>query len=250
MADQGGERHESASPEPGSPAGGEVARILLVDDVRRLIELMTHYLNRTTCRILTARSGEETLRVCRRERPDLIFLDDTMSAGGGMEVCRSLKADPLLRHVPVVIVANRDRAADCRAAGCDDVLTKPVGKEEFLERVRRYVALRERVEERIPASLRVEVGALSGTDTTFTKDISAHGLFLKTRRSYAPGARLRLAIHLPRGRQPVRLEAVVRRVVVPAPGSHMLAGIGVQFTRMAPEVDRALAEYIAGRRAR
>jgi len=250
MTDPDGSGHQNSREGVAPLVGSDVARILLVDDVRRLVELMTHYLNRTTCRILTAGSGEEALRVCRTERPDLVFLDDTMSAGGGMEVCRSLKSDPLLRHIPVVIVAFRDRAADCRAVGCDDVLTKPVGKEEFLERVRRFVELRERGEERIPASLRVEVLAPSGAYTAYSKDISGHGLFLKTRRPYVPGTRLRLAIHLPRARQPVRLEAVVRRVVEPAAGSHMLAGVGLQFTRLTPEVERALAAYISTRRSR
>jgi uncharacterized protein (TIGR02266 family) len=227
-----------------------VARILLVDDARRLIELLKHYLKRTSCRVLTARSGAEALDSCRRERPDLIFLDETMRDRDGLAVCRELKGDPLLRQIPVVIVASRDRAEACREAGCDDVLPKPVVQAEFLARVRRFVALLERVEDRIPVSLKVEFQALTGSYTAYTKDLSPRGLFLKSPRAFAPGTRLRIAIHLPHRAEPLRLEAVVRRVVEPVPGSHLLPGVGLQFGDAPPEVIQILSEFIAERRSR
>lgn len=232
---------------PAAPAGNEaVARILLVDEVRRFIDLLKNYLKRTTCRVLTARSGGEALAICRQERPDLVFLDAGRPGAGGLEVCRAMKTDPLLRPIPVVIVAGGEREDECRAAGCDGFIAKPVTQEPFLDQVRRFVALLERQEGRIPASLRVEFRAGAGVYTAFTKDLSPHGAFLKSSRPFSAGTRLTLSLYLP-GRPPLSLDAEVRRTIARAPGSHLLPGIGVRFLDVPPETRRALEDFLADR---
>src|SRR5882672_3147866 len=80
----------------GAVSDERIVRILLVDDVLPFIELQKNYLKRTTCRILTARTGSQAIRVCRLDRPDLIFLDEAMPGMDGIEACRHLKADPLV----------------------------------------------------------------------------------------------------------------------------------------------------------
>ena len=241
--------HAGGRPPVGEESG-RIARILLVDDVRRLVELMKNYLKRTTCRVLTARNGAEALRSCRKEAPDVVFLDASMPGMDGLEACRALKADPRLRSIPVVIVTTRDRAPECREAGCDDTLAKPVTQDDFLAKVRRFVALRERGEERIPASIRVEFRALAGSYTAYTKDLSAHGAFLKSPRPFAPGTRLTLSVHLSRRQPPLSIEGEVRRVVESVGDIHLIPGIGVRFLDVPPEAVLAIEEFIAGRRPR
>jgi len=233
----------------GGAAGERIARILLVDDVRRLVDLMKHYLKRTTCRVLTARNGAEALRICRSDRPDLVFLDASLPGMDGIEACCALKSDRILKDIPVVIVTVRERSQECREAGCDEILTKPVMQEEFLKRVRRFVALRERSEERIPASVRVEFVTVSGTYTAYTKDLSAHGAFLKTSRPFAPGTRLKLTIHLSRGRPPLQIAGEVKRMVEGGGGSSLLGGVGLRFIEVQPADRGTLEEFIASRRA-
>jgi uncharacterized protein (TIGR02266 family) len=225
-----------------------VARILLVDDTRRFIDLLKNYLRRTTCRIVSVRTGSEALAFCRQDRPDLVFLDEAMTEMDGLEVCRALKADPLLKSVPVVIVTARDRVGECRGAGCDEVVVKPVRQKDFLETVRRFAPLRERLEDRIPISLRVEFTVRSAAYSAFTKDLSPHGMFLKSPRPFAPGTRMQITLHLPGGRPALRLEGEVRRVVETAPGGQLIAGIGLRFTEVDPETLKALQEFIAERR--
>ncbi len=241
-------------PDPGSTSPSaepeRIARILLVDDVRRFIELLKNYLRRTTCRVATARTGPEALAICRRDKPDLVFLDEAMPEMSGLEVCRALKADPLLRAVPVVLVTARDRVGECRDAGCDEAIVKPVRQEDFLETVRRFAPLRERLEDRIPISLRVEFTVRSAAYAAFTKDLSPHGMFLKSPRPFALGTRLQLTLHLPGGRPALRLAGEVRRVVEATPGSHLIPGVGVRFTEVDPEALKALREFIAERRPR
>lgn len=248
------------------PAGGRgadraarenrIVRILLVDDVLPFIELQKNYLKRTTCRILTARTGAQALKVCRMDRPDLILLDEAMPEMDGIEACRHLKADPVVGGVPVVIVTTGERREECLRAGCDAVLIKPFAAPAFLEVVRRFVPLLERNEGRIPVSCRVEFVAQSGSYSAYTRDLSPHGLFLKSPRPFAIGTRLRLTLHLPgrpaaggpRSTRVLSLEGEVRRLVRPAPGSHLLPGVGVRFVDISPETLSAIEEFIASRR--
>jgi len=243
---------------PRAPDDERVVRILLVDDVLPFIELQKNYLKRTTCRILTARTGSQALKLCRQDPPDLVLLDAAMPEMDGVSTCRSLKADPVLGRIPIVIVTSPDRREECARAGCDDVLIKPFESSAFLDTVRRFVPLLERREGRIPVSCRVEFKAKVGSYTAYTRDLSGHGMFLKSPRPFALGARLQLLIHLPARRgagpaerpAPLRIEGEVRRVIRPAPGSHLLPGIGIRFVDADPEVLRAIEEFIAARRAR
>jgi len=240
-------RRSSGRAAASPPEGEAIARILLVDEVRRFLDLLKNYLKRTTCRVSTARTGAEALALCRKERPGLVFLDAAPSGTGGLETCRALKDDPLLRAIPVVLLAPAERQEECHAAGCDAVVVKPVTQEAFLEQVRRFVALLERQEQRIPVSLRTELQVGATTYTAFTKDLSPHGTFLKSPRPFPSGTRLRLTLHLPGGRPPVVLGAQVRRVVARSAGSHLLPGVGVRFDDVPAEIRAVLEDFIAER---
>lgn len=235
---------------PGTPTPeGEVARILLVDDLLPLLEMHRRYLRRTTCRVLTARTGAETVSLCRLERPDLVFLDATLPDQSGIETCRILKGDPALRPIPVVLLATEELREACMSSGCQAVLLKPVSQEAFLGQVRRFVRLLERQELRVPASLRVTFTVGRRTYAAFTRDVSPRGVFLKTSRLFAPGTRVVLSIALPSG--PVGAEGEIRRIVEKRAGSHLLPGIGVLFIDPPPEeTTRALAAFVAERLAR
>jgi len=242
----------------GSSRDDRVVRILLVDDVLPFIELQKNYLKRTTCRIRTARTGAQALSLCRQDPPDLAFLDSEMPEMDGIAACRFLKADPLLGRIPIVIVTSAERREACLASGCDDVLIKPFDSTAFLEKVRRFVPLLERHEGRIPVSCRVEFSTKSGSYAAYTRDLSTRGMFLKSPRPFAAGTRLRILLHLParRGERdrpkpaPIEIEGEVRRSLLPAPGSHLLPGIGIRFVDPPAEALAAVEEFIAARRAR
>ncbi|MGH9749254.1 MAG: response regulator [Candidatus Polarisedimenticolia bacterium] len=233
-------------PGPAEPAALHTARILLVDDLVPLLEAHRSYLKRTTCRILTARTGAEALAICRRERPDLIFLDASLPGMDGIEACRGIKTDAALASIPVILLAPGEREAECRNAGCEEVLDKPVSQQAFLRAVRRFVTLMERQERRIPASLRVTFTARAVTYTAYTKDLSPRGLFLKSGRPFVPGTVLALEIPLPGGTL-VRATGEVRRNVERKGNSHLLPGIGVLFTVIDPASARAIEEFITAR---
>jgi DNA-binding response OmpR family regulator len=120
-------------------APAATARVLIADDNVQGVELLEAYLGEVDCEVRTAYDGEETLRVARAWRPDLILLDIMMPRVSGFEVCKQLRADPATRDVAVLMVTALDQPSDVERAveaGTDDFLTKPINKTEMLLRVR------------------------------------------------------------------------------------------------------------------
>lgn len=121
------------------------ARILLADDNPHGLELLEAYLGATEYETRTAVDGEDTLRVIRDWKPDVVLLDIMMPRISGFEVCKCLRADPALKDTGVIMVTALDQPADIdRAvdAGTDDFLTKPIDQKDLLNRVKAMISAR------------------------------------------------------------------------------------------------------------
>ena len=118
--------------------------ILVVDDQPENIRVLVGLLGLQGHRVLAARDGPSALERLRRARPELVILDVMMPGMDGYEVCRRIRADGSLRHVPVIFMsALTDTAARVRGleAGAADFLSKPFQQEEVLARVRTQLEL-------------------------------------------------------------------------------------------------------------
>ena len=119
--------------------------VLVVDDVAANRELLEAHLQALGYDVRQARDGLEALDAIVAEEPDLVLLDIDMPRMDGLTLCRRLKADPLRRLVPVVLItAHQDREMRLAGlgAGADDFLSKPFDAKELLVRTR--VLLRDR----------------------------------------------------------------------------------------------------------
>jgi two-component system alkaline phosphatase synthesis response regulator PhoP len=122
-----------------APGSSQLPRVLISDDNAQGVELLEAYLSGSDCEVATAADGEETLRMVKQWRPDLILLDIMMPKISGFEVCKRLRADPATQDIAVLMITALDQQSDIdRAveAGTDDFLTKPINKTELLLRVR------------------------------------------------------------------------------------------------------------------
>jgi putative two-component system response regulator len=120
-------------------------KVLVVDDIAANRELLQGHLEDLGYEVREARDGVEALEAVAAEEPDLILLDIDMPRLDGIAVCEQLKAHPIRRLIPIVILtASNDRGTKLRgiAAGADDYLSKPFDAKELL--VRTKVLLRQR----------------------------------------------------------------------------------------------------------
>ena len=94
--------------------GEDVETILVIDDDRDFVQLIGRMLDTPLrpYRVLKAYSGYEGLQVMRYRRPDLVLLDLMLPDVDGLEVLQQMRADPLLRDTPVVVVSARGEMED------------------------------------------------------------------------------------------------------------------------------------------
>ncbi|HEU4765491.1 MAG TPA: HD domain-containing phosphohydrolase [Candidatus Eisenbacteria bacterium] len=132
------------------PASQKAKRtILVVDDDRRVIDLLQISLTQNGYKVNTALTGEEGLESVRREAPDLIILDLRLPKKTGFEVCAALKSSKDTAHIPIVMVsasAEVDARLQGLMHGADDYLTKPFSPKELLIKVRRIFERIEKTE--------------------------------------------------------------------------------------------------------
>ena len=113
-----------------------VARILVVDDEPKIVQLVRDYLERAGFAVSTARDGPEALMRAHSERPDLIVLDLGLPELDGLEVTRRLRRDS---GVPIIMLTARQEETDKVVGlelGADDYVTKPFSPRELEARVR------------------------------------------------------------------------------------------------------------------
>lgn len=128
-----------------SHSQSSLPKLLIVDDQAINIRVL-HELFRDDCEVFMATSGEQALAKARALLPDLLLLDVVMPGMSGHEVCRQLKADPLLAEIPIIFVtAHYDEADEVRGfeLGAVDFIHKPVNAIITRARVHNHLLLKQ-----------------------------------------------------------------------------------------------------------
>lgn len=126
---------------PPTPPQGP--RILVVDDDRRVLELLEIAFTNQGFRVLMAADGDEAVRCVAQDRPDLVVLDVRLPRRSGLDVCEMLRRDPGEFPVPIVVVSaavETETRLQAFSRGADDFLSKPFSPKELVARVRRLLA--------------------------------------------------------------------------------------------------------------
>jgi two-component system sensor histidine kinase ChiS len=119
--------------------------ILIVDDTPANLHLLARILNDQGYKVRMAPNGKLALMGVRAAPPDLILLDINMPEMDGYQVCQQIKANPLLRGIPIIFISALDQIDDkvkAFTAGGVDYITKPFQMEEVLARVQTHLTLR------------------------------------------------------------------------------------------------------------
>ncbi len=121
------------------------ARILVADDsvtIQKVVELT---FSKEDFVLTQARSGEEAIRKAKEIRPDLVLLDLVMPDMNGYDVCAALRTEPVLRSVPIIMLAGTFESFDQQRgaqAGANDVVTKPFESQVLVGKVKQLLFAR------------------------------------------------------------------------------------------------------------
>lgn len=113
-------------------------KVLVVDDESDVADLVAYHLKSKGFAVETVNDPNRSIGIARSFVPDLVILDVMMPDLNGIQICRMLRADPKLKHVPVIFltakVEENDRIQGLET-GADDYICKPFSTKELVLRV-------------------------------------------------------------------------------------------------------------------
>ena len=119
-------------------------KILVVDDEINITQILEFSIGSEGYEVITAQDGEDAVDKARREQPDLIILDIMMPKIDGYEACRILKANPLTKNIPVVLLTAKGRDIDKRLGyevGATDYIVKPFSPNKLVDRIHQLLSV-------------------------------------------------------------------------------------------------------------
>lgn len=117
-------------------------KILLLDDNVDIVQIVEEVLTYEKFDVKSTTRSTELLRIAEDYHPDLILLDYRLSDGNGGDLCRAIKSNPALKHIPVIIFsAYLGASVNLNDFGCDEVISKPVDLDVLVQTVQRMTGI-------------------------------------------------------------------------------------------------------------
>lgn len=122
----------------------EPCRVLAADDIAMNRDLFRAFFYDSGHELIEATNGREAVELARQEKPDIILMDVRMPVMDGVQATRLLKADPELKHIPIIVVTASAMQAEEEALKpiSDGFIRKPVSRQDLAAQMRRYCKLR------------------------------------------------------------------------------------------------------------
>jgi twitching motility two-component system response regulator PilH len=128
------------------PRAGEeqmmtISKILVVDDSKTELHLLSEMLGKRGFQVRTAENGDEAMRRLGEDKPDLILMDVVMPGQNGFQLTRAITRDPRFADVPVIMCTSKNQETDRvwgMRQGARDYVVKPVDADELLAKIRTF----------------------------------------------------------------------------------------------------------------
>lgn len=228
----------------------ETKKVLLVDDVEFIVDVMKGYLKRSPVEMVSASNGQQAIDQALLHWPDLIIMDVSMPEMGGEEACRQIKNHPKLKDVPILLIYDAERdpsAEELKKCGCDDLINKPLAREDFLTTTHRHLFHLERLERRAPCQMTVDFTINGETRQARGIDISRNGLYVEFREPIREKCNVDASFLL----ATISTKPVVTKGRIvwinqghPRPNLTMPQGFGIQFQIISEEAHAIIDRYL------
>ena len=119
-----------------------IKNVLIVDDSKTELMVLSDLLSRNGFEVRTAESAEEAFRKLAEQKPDLILMDVVMPGQNGFQLTRAISRDPLYAGVPIIMCTSKNQETDRvwgMRQGARDYVTKPVDGRELLSKIEALV---------------------------------------------------------------------------------------------------------------
>jgi DNA-binding response OmpR family regulator len=114
-------------------------KVALIEDDADLYALLKYNLEKEGFTCVGLQTGRGVVDLCRREKPDLILLDVMLPDSDGLDICKSIRQNPELAHIPIIFVTARASETDRIVGlelGANDYIVKPFFIRELIARIK------------------------------------------------------------------------------------------------------------------
>jgi len=227
----------------------DVGRILLVDQSRGALLFQETILRRREALVTTALAGSEGLQKARDEQPQLIMFGFDLFDMSAPEFCREIRNDERTRGISLLLVCDRenDQHQDlCLAAGCNDVIFRPLQRNDLDAKITRLTNIPTRRELRTLTRIEVSLEKNGRFLIGRSLNISATGMLLELDRVLPGEGKLRLHFYLPGEQKPMQIESEVLR----AEFVGTTAKYGLHFLGVTEEERERIEKFVRRLRSR
>jgi two-component system, OmpR family, alkaline phosphatase synthesis response regulator PhoP len=227
----------------------EPGRILLVDHSRGALLFQETILRRREAVISTALAGTEGLQKAREELPQLIMFGFDLFDMSAPEFCREIRSDERTRSISLLLVCEREIAQQedlCLAAGCNDVIYRPLQRHDLDAKITRLTTIPTRRDLRTLTRIEVSLEKNGRFLIGRSLNISTTGMLLEVDRVLPGEGKLRLHFYLPGEPKAMQIEAEVLR----AEFVGTMAKYGLHFVAVNEEESERIEKFVRRLRSR
>lgn len=227
------------------PAG----HILLVDHSRGALAFQETILRRRGVTLTTALAGSEGMEKARVEQPQLIIFGFDLFDMTAPEFCRDIRNDELTKTMSLLLVCERDNSAHadlCLAAGCNDVIYRPLERRSLDEKVERLTSIPVRRQLRTLTKIEVSLEKNGRFVLGRSMNISSTGMLVELDRVLPSEDHIRLHFYLPGDPKPLQIDAEILR----AEFSGTMAKYGLRFLNAGSEERQRIDRFVNRLRSR
>lgn len=223
-------------------------KVLIAHDLLALLEQERSFLGRTDMQVFVAATNDEVLNIHRAERVDLIISKLDLPGMASEKLFGLVREDAALRTVSTILCCANTPEAIKESSHCrvNAVLLEPLHSVLLMAKAQQLLDIAAR--ETIRVLLGVIVDGRFGEEAFYcrTKNISATGMMIETRRRLVEGARLTCQFYLPDATKIQATVKIVRIIQQTSGGGEQQYGL--MFTDIAPEIKQLLADFVESSR--